>query len=183
MSAGRQEAYISAAAQSLSSHRRMLLLAPLTPNDVPAALIRRLRAAIALGLLPEGERLPKEADLATQMAVTTFSLREALSELRRQGLVVTRVGKYGGTFVVAGAGHQEVTRAELLSVSSAELRDLADWRRMLSSHAAELAADAFDDGIAPLDREEAGKLHIHIGRQHRFEARPIAVVAGAAKPA
>jgi DNA-binding FadR family transcriptional regulator len=140
MTSGSKQREPSSAAEPMPSPTRKLLFGPVTANDVPAAVVRRLRGAIVLGLLPEGERLPKEADLAAQMGITTFALREALSDLRQQGLLITRVGKNGGSFVVPGAGHDEVEKAELLSLSSGELRDLGDWRRMLAVQAAELAA-------------------------------------------
>jgi DNA-binding FadR family transcriptional regulator len=125
---------------TLSTRAHSMLFGPLGSTDVPTAVVHRLRAAIGLGLLKDGQRLPKEADLAAQMGITTFALREALAELRNQGLLTTRAGKNGGSFVTPGAGHEEVEKAELGSLSSSELRDLADWRRMLAAHAAALAA-------------------------------------------
>ena len=117
-----------------------LLFGPLGSTDVATAVVHRLRAAIGLGLLPDGERLPKEADLAVQLGITTFALREALAELRKHGLIHTRAGKYGGSFVTHSAEGEDVGRAELLSLSSAELRDLGDWRQMISGQSASLAA-------------------------------------------
>lgn len=119
---------------------RMLLFAPLGSTDMPSAVVHRLRAAIGLGLLPDGKQLPKEADLATQLGVTTFALREALAELRKQGLLVTRAGKYGGSFVTYPASSERLEQDELVELSSAELRDVGDWRQMLAAHAAALAA-------------------------------------------
>jgi DNA-binding FadR family transcriptional regulator len=119
---------------------RMLLFAPLGSTDMPSAVVHRLRAAIGLGLLPDGKRLPKEADLATQLGVTTFALREALAELRKQGLLVTKAGKYGGSFVTYPADSEQLEQDELVELSSAELRDVGDWRQMLAAHAAALAA-------------------------------------------
>ena len=124
----------------LSAPTRTLLFAPLGSTDMPSAVVHRLRAAIGLGLLADGKRLPKEADLATQLGVTTFALREALAELRSQGLVVTRAGKYGGSFVTYPAESERLEHDELVELSSAELRDLGDWRLMLAAHAAALAA-------------------------------------------
>ena len=117
-----------------------LLFGPLGSTDVASAVVHRLRAAIGLGLLPDGERLPKESDLAAQLGITTFALREALAELRKQGLIHTRAGKYGGSFVNHSPEGEDVERAELLSLSSAELRDLGDWRQMISGRSASLAA-------------------------------------------
>jgi DNA-binding FadR family transcriptional regulator len=124
----------------LSAPTRTLLFAPLGSTDVASAVVHRLRAAIGLGLLADGKRLPKEAELADQLGVTTFALREALAELRKQGLLVTRAGKYGGSFVTYPAESEQLEEDELIELSSAELRDAGDWRQMLAAHAAALAA-------------------------------------------
>ena len=124
----------------LSPPTRTLLFSPLGSTDMPRAVAHRLRAAMGLGLLPDGGRLPRESDLATQLRVTTFALREALAELRKQGLVVTRAGKNGGSFVTYPVASEQLEHDELLDLSAAELRDLADWRTMLTTHAAGLAA-------------------------------------------
>jgi len=110
----------------LSVPTRTLLFAPLGSTDMPSAVVHRLRAAIGLGLLADGKRLPKEADLASQLGVTTFAMREALAELRKEGLVVTRVGKCGGSFVTYPAESERLEHDELVDLSSAELRDLGD---------------------------------------------------------
>lgn len=126
--------------EDLSVPTRTLLFAPLGSTDVASAVVHRLRAAIGLGLLADGKRLPKEAVLADQLGVTTFALREALAELRTQGLLVTRAGKYGGSFVTYPADSEQLEQDELVELSSAELRDVGDWRKMLAAHAAALAA-------------------------------------------
>jgi len=136
---------VTAAFDDLLQPNRMLPFAPLGSTDVPSAVVRRLRAAISLGLLPDGRRLPKEADLAARLGVTTFALREALAELRNQGLLVTRAGKYGGSFVTYTAESDQLEQDELVELSSAELRDVADWRQMLAAHAAALAAQRASD--------------------------------------
>lgn len=130
----------SAVAQTPRSPTTRVLFGPLSATDVSAAVVRRLRAAIGLGLLADGDRLPREADLAGQLGITTFSLREALGELRQQGLLVTRAGKYGGSFVIHPPESEVLEHDELLRLSSAELRDLGDWRLMLAAHSAALAA-------------------------------------------
>jgi DNA-binding FadR family transcriptional regulator len=119
---------------------RRVLFGPLPSTDVCAAVVRRFCAAIALGLLADGDRLPKEADLAAQLGITTFSLREALGQLREQGLVVTRAGKYGGSFIRHTRQEEDLEHDELLRLSAAELRDLGDWRLMLAAQSAVLAA-------------------------------------------
>ncbi len=74
----------------LSVPTRTLLFAPLGSTDMPSAVVHRLRAAIGLGLLADGKRLPKEADLASQLGVTTFAMREAVKML---GTYASRVGE------------------------------------------------------------------------------------------
>src|SRR6187200_221740 len=72
---------------------KRVLFGHLNTEDAASGVARRLRTAIGLGILADGEKLPKEVDLARQLGVTAFALREALGTLRSEGLIVTRVGK------------------------------------------------------------------------------------------
>lgn len=119
-------------------------------TDDPVSLVaRRLRTAIGLEVITDGDRLPKEADLARQLGVTAFSLREALGVLRTQGLIVTRSGKNGGSFVrLRPEAGRSLAADELRQMSATELRDLGDWRQMLTAQAAALAASRGSDASA-----------------------------------
>src|SRR5262249_29980512 len=97
-------------------------------------------AAIGLGLLPDGEKLPREADLAKELQVSSFSLREALAVLRNDGLIITRPGKNGGSFVRRPKEPVPLANDELTRLSPAELRDLPDWQQRPTGPAAGLAA-------------------------------------------
>lgn len=119
---------------------KRVLFGHLHSEDAASAIARRLRTAIGLGVLADGEKLPKEVDLARQLGVTAFSLREALGTLRREGLLVTRVGKKGGSYVAHPAVTASMAGEELVRLSATELRDLGDWRASLTTHAAWLAA-------------------------------------------
>lgn len=125
---------------ALSAPTRRLLFRRVGASDAPSAVVRRLRAAIVLGLLSDGDKLPRETDLARELGVSSFSLREALSILRSDGLIITRPGKKGGSFVRRPREPLPLASDELVQLSSAELRDLGDWRQMLTSTAASLAA-------------------------------------------
>jgi DNA-binding FadR family transcriptional regulator len=105
------------------------------------SVIARLRTAIDLGFLGDGEMLPKEALLAKELHVTAFTLREALAQLRSEGLVDTKPGRGGGTFVshTSRLVHEKATH-RLRELSAVALRDLADWKAMLLGESAELAA-------------------------------------------
>lgn len=131
--------------EGLSAPTRMLLFSPLGSTDVVRAVVGRMRAAIGMGLLPDGERLPKESELAQQLGVTTFALREALANLREEGLIVTRAGKNGGSFVTYPADSEQLEHDRLVELPAAELRDIGDWRQMLAAHAAALAAQRASD--------------------------------------
>jgi DNA-binding FadR family transcriptional regulator len=119
---------------------KRVLFGHLHTEDASSAVARRLRTAIGLGVLSDGERLPKEVDLARQLGVTAFSLREALGTLRSEGLIVTRVGKNGGSYVGHPPAGQSMAGEELLRLSATELRDLGDWRAALTTYGACLAA-------------------------------------------
>ena len=76
------------------------VFAPLDDGAVRSeAVVRRLAGAITLGLIGDGEQLPPETELATSLRVAVVTLREALADLRRRGLVETRRGRGGGGFV------------------------------------------------------------------------------------
>ena len=60
-----------------------------------------LAGEIAVGALVSGDRLPTEHDLAAWFGVSRMTLRHALAELARRGLVTRAVGRHGGTFVAA----------------------------------------------------------------------------------
>jgi DNA-binding FadR family transcriptional regulator len=104
------------------------------------SVAQQLGDAIRRGILLDGERLPAEPALAAQLGVSTVTLREALAALRQQGLVVTRRGRGGGTFVVSPDLSAELT-SRLSELSCAGLRDLGDERAAVSGTAARLAAE------------------------------------------
>jgi DNA-binding FadR family transcriptional regulator len=117
-------------------------------------VVRRLSDAIELGLLADGEQLPGESELAAQLGVSTVTLREALMALRQQGLVTTRRGRGGGSFVSLPADPaEERLKARLAGWSTEELRDLGDHWAAVSGAAARLAAQRTEpDDLQPLRR-------------------------------
>ena len=135
----------------LPSSARHAVLAPLDQRGRVAEVERRLADAIRGGVFADGDQLPAEAELAAQLGVATVTLREALVGLRRTGLVETRRGRNGGTFVCAPAAAAEARLLERLGeLSVDELRDLADHRAAIAGAAAGLAAERASD--ADLER-------------------------------
>jgi GntR family transcriptional regulator len=68
-----------------------------------------LAGAIAAGRIAPGDRLPAEQDLAAWFGVSRMTLRHALGELARRGLVTRTVGRGGGTFVAEPKLEQDLT--------------------------------------------------------------------------
>jgi DNA-binding FadR family transcriptional regulator len=102
---------------------------------------RRLVEAIELGMFAEGQQLPSESELALQVGVATVTLREALVVLRQRGLIETRRGRNGGSFVCAPVELPEALLLQrLCDMSGPDLRDLGDEQTAISGTAARLAA-------------------------------------------
>ncbi|HVV10801.1 FadR/GntR family transcriptional regulator [Amycolatopsis sp.] len=123
-----------------SPSARAVLFAPLDQTGRVEAVTRRLVDAIHLGLLADDEQLPSEAELAAQFGVSTVTVREALVALRQQGLVQTRRGRGGGSFVRAPK-EEASWRDRLRDVSMSELRDIGDHYVAIAGTSARLAAE------------------------------------------
>lgn len=117
-----------------------MLFGNMPSSDLSDTVVRRIRAAIGLGLLKDGQKLPKEAELAKRFGISSSTLREALGVLRTEDLIETRAGKYGGSFVKHPKEIASLARDELARMSFTELRDLGDWRQMLVTQSAGFAA-------------------------------------------
>ena len=107
--------------------------------------VARLAQAIRLGLVPVGERLPPERELAERLQVSRVTLREAIAALREAGFLESRRGRSGGTFVVRSTGDAHADTAEQDATALARemgdtLHDALDFRRVLEPGAAALAA-------------------------------------------
>ena len=103
------------------------------------------------GSLKPGDRLPAERTLALDLGVSRPCLREALQKLVSKGLLTTRHG--GGTHVTDRLeAHFVDPWQDMLKDHPLLHRDLLEFRQMLESQAASLAADrATDADLARLD--------------------------------
>jgi len=139
--------------------RARTLFVPLDEGGRAETVARRLAQAIRLGLLLDGERLPAESHLAGQFGVSPVTLREALATLRTMGLVETRRGRRGGSFVCAPADPQRAhLERPLRLLSLHELRDFGDHRAAVAGAAARLAAERALAGDVATLREHVGRL-------------------------
>lgn len=145
---------------------------------------RRLVEAIELGLFAEGQQLPSESELALQLGVATVTLREALVVLRQRGLIETRRGRNGGSFVCAPVELPEALLLQRLKdISGPDLRDLGDEHMAISGTAARLAAQRSSPEHHARIAQHIDALHNAQTRQarHRADARFHIEVAAAAQ--
>ncbi|MFG3498445.1 FadR/GntR family transcriptional regulator [Streptomyces sp. NPDC047928] len=101
--------------------------------------LEQILQVVRLGLVPGGERLPAERELAERMGISRVTLREVLKVLQEQGLVESRRGRYGGTFVLHRArtpGEEELRRR----IAAVDLEDTLRFREVLETGAAGLCA-------------------------------------------
>jgi GntR family transcriptional repressor for pyruvate dehydrogenase complex len=114
-----------------------------------------LEKRILEGSLKPGDHLPSERGLALELGVSRPSLREAIQKLVSKGLLSTRHG--GGTHVTDRLeAHFTDPWQDMLKGHPLLHRDLLEFRQMLESEAAQLAADrATDVDIKRLDAAHA----------------------------
>ena len=122
-----------------------------TPIRLADTIANQLEQRILEGSLKPGDRLPPEREFALELGVSRPSLREAMQKLVSKGLLSTRHG--GGTFVTDRLEAYFVDPWQDMLKSQPFLhRDLLEFRQMLETQAAALAAErATDVDILRLD--------------------------------
>lgn len=117
------------------------VLRPRARGNTFEETVERLLRLIKLGVVPPGQSLPPERELAALMGVSRGSLRDAIRSLRDAGYVESRRGRGGGTFVVTlSAASPEGTVIPPVRPAAAEVEDVLALRFALETGAAELAA-------------------------------------------
>ncbi|MEY4458269.1 MAG: hypothetical protein RIS25_862 [Actinomycetota bacterium] len=130
------------------------------------AVADRLTTAIALGLIRQGEQLPVENELSQMFGVASATVRDALATLRDAGIIETRRGRSGGTFVTGSPSASQATLHErLIALSMAELRDLADEQTGVAVATVRLACER----SMPRDIDRLATIAAGIGDQHTLE--------------
>ena len=86
------------------STRTTSTFAPLEQLRAHELVAEELRRHIRLHLVAPSTSLPPERELARVFGVGRATVQQALALLEREGLVETRRGRAGGTFVVGSAG-------------------------------------------------------------------------------
>lgn len=121
---------------SASDMSEDFLLRPVRTPPAYAAVVDRVRRAVALGVLLPGDRLPAERVLAEALGVSRVTVREALRVLQGEGLLTTRRGS-AGTIVSPAA-----------AALSAAVDDEEYVRRIGDVFELRLAVEAMGAGLA-----------------------------------
>jgi GntR family transcriptional regulator, transcriptional repressor for pyruvate dehydrogenase complex len=119
------------------------------PN-MPARIYSDILNRIIEGEYKEGERLPTEHMLAERFATSRPTVREALAQLRADGIIATRHGS--GTTVMRRPDPDVRRFAPLESLS--DIRRCYEYRIVVEAGAAALAAQKADDAdVEAIQRE------------------------------
>jgi DNA-binding FadR family transcriptional regulator len=108
-------------------------------QHLPSRVAAFITQQIAAGRFLPGKRLPTEHQLATRLGVSRNVVREAISQLRAEGVVQARQGV--GAFVL-GPEWRTAVRIDLSDLQTASgMEQLFELRCVLEAEAAGLAAD------------------------------------------
>ncbi len=109
------------------------------PEKLSDSVVRQIERLILQGILKPGERLPSERDLSDRLGVSRPSLREAVSALEAEGLLVTRASS--GIYVAEVLNSAfSPALIHLFARHPDAVFDYLDFRRDLEAMAAERAA-------------------------------------------
>lgn len=136
----------SATDASVLGADRSLLLTPIRGGNTYEEAVERILHTIRLGLAHPGDQLPPERELATMLEISRDTVRDAIASLAEAGYLISRRGRYGGTFVADAIpdGPVVIGRDGDLNprrnFSASEIHDLLILRSVLEPGAAFHAA-------------------------------------------
>lgn len=134
-----------------------------------AQIIDGLREEIRSGQLSQGSRLPTERELAEKYDVSIITIRRAMEELCKQGLVVRKQGK--GTFVCTSKMKKSVQTNSLGFSEMCEANGDAPGAKVICAEI-----------VVPHDREvvetlglKPGEQAVHLCRLRMVNDRPLVI--------
>ncbi len=122
------------------------MFAEIQQNTITQQIIRQIHTAIIAGKLSAGDKLPSENELIKQFGISKQTLRESLRALEHMGLIQTRKGMGGGSFVVEVDA--SITKLGLLNYfyfKNLSIKDISMIRQRIEPFAAKLAAQKMSD--------------------------------------
>jgi DNA-binding FadR family transcriptional regulator len=180
---------IAAAPAVPSVGERLAAIAPRARTGVLEDTSARIGLAVDLGLLPPGERLPGEDELAGTFGIAPITVRRALRSLCDLGVLERRRGRAGGTFVALDPPRQVLREFEAYQTVSGEVVELIDHRLALESGIAHLAARRARRGhvtrlrvlVADMERAETWPAFRAVDLRFHLELAAVAGAGGAAR--
>lgn len=105
-------------------------------------IVELLRTKITSRQLRPGDALAREELLAQDFGVSRASVRESLGILKAQGYLVSRRGKYGGTFISTLIDSDEVDSLyrDLVLMDQMQIKEILEARLLIEPEAARRAA-------------------------------------------
>lgn len=116
---------------------------PIEPLRAHEYVAEQIRRHIGLGLINAGESLPSERELTRVFGVGRSTIQAALRMLEADGLLESRRGAAGGTFVLEPLADEAGKQRSLLELLLAkdEVTDALVFRRVVELGAVRLAAE------------------------------------------
>jgi DNA-binding FadR family transcriptional regulator len=128
-----------AAAERVADHRNFQ---PVRVGRSHEYVGEQIRRQIALRLIPPQGALPPERELARMLGVGRATVQQAIRLLEREGLLVRRRGRFGGTFVLGPTGDEESLEDMIpkLRRNAEQIEEALAYRDAVEPAAARLAA-------------------------------------------
>ena len=122
------------------------MFAEIQQSTITQQIIRQIHTAIIAGKLSAGDKLPSENELIKQFGISKQTLRESLRALEHMGLIQTRKGMGGGSFVVEVDA--SITKLGLLNYfyfKNLSIKDISMIRQLIEPFAVKLAVQKMSD--------------------------------------
>jgi len=129
------------------------IIEPIKKSRLSDEVITILKTMIVDGTFKTGDQFPSERELATQFQVSRVSIREALRALTTLGLISTKVGVGGGTFVKKISIDALLDPfSEILGNEKDLIIEMLEFRKLIETEITRLAASRrTDDDLRRLD--------------------------------
>jgi len=136
------------------------MFTPVNGKGMTGNVALQIEAAILDGKLLPGKKIPSERELQNLFQTGRGVVREALRELKQKGLVETRRGGKGGTYVKKiGTDDASQPLALMIKQNDIDIADLIEFRESIDRTVTILAisrgeaneAQALLDGVAELE--------------------------------
>ncbi len=112
-------------------------------ENLPTTIAREIQEKIGSGSLKPGDRLPTESELSESFGVSRTVVREAIAQLRHEGMVETRQGV--GAFITEPERRHAIRIDDMALQDPESFRSLFQLRNVLEVEAAGLAALNYTD--------------------------------------